>query len=213
MFYVVGVRHPVENMVLATQFFSQDLGFYPVKKEGYHSWLENGSMCITLEEGEPQHLMLELQCPDVEIEYQRLIKKHPNIRTLQAVQQVDTRIDCRVACPHGLTLILAKTLNEDDLNLLLPLPSTLVWDEAVDLRTRRILRSVPLGFRDSARKRVTERAEYAAVEKGLLAVGEAEAMHSMVAITPAFQHRALMENMQDEGINSDLYLDASKIEM
>lgn len=211
MHYVISLHHQVENPERTAQFFINTLGFYHAEKDGYALFLENGSVTIHLEKGETRDLSLTLQCSHIEKDCQALLED-PNITLIQDITRTDNRIHCQLQCRDGIHLILNKILNEDDLEILIPLPSSLVWDEATDLRIRRILRMVPLGFRESARKRITEKAEYDSVEQGLLMVSESIALHSMVAITPAFQIRALMELLINEGIDSSLYIDASSIE-
>ncbi|MDQ6962708.1 MAG: hypothetical protein Q9M28_09320 [Mariprofundaceae bacterium] len=211
MHYVISLEHQVKNPELAAQFFIDTLGFYQTGKDGYPFFLENGSLSVNLVQGESHDLTLTLQCSDVEKDCLVLLKD-PDVHLLQEITQTDHRIHCALQCNHGIRLILNKILNEDDLDILLPLPSSLAWDEKTDLNIRRILRMVPLGFRKSARQRITDKAEYDSVEQGSLMVNESLAMQTMVAITPAFQIRALMEVMNDEGIDSSLYIDASSIE-
>jgi len=212
MHYVIAFKHQVNDPQQTVRFFVKYLGFQAPEKEGYPFYVENGATSIIFEQGEPQTLLLELQCNHVEKEAQNLLQ-HTDITCLQNTQQHDNRIECRLQCRDNIQLHLTKVLNEDDLDLLLPLPKSLVWNEKTEMQIRRMLRLVPLGFRESARQRVTEKAEYMAVEQGELMVDESCAMKSIVTITPQFQHRALMESMQHEGINDTLYLDINKIEM
>jgi len=52
---------------------------------------------------------------------------------------------------------------------------------------------------------VTERAEYLAVKGGDLMVNESYAMRALVDVTLEFQHPAMYEAMQNEGIDTQAY--------
>jgi hypothetical protein len=65
-----------------------------------------------------------------------------------------------------------------------------------------MLKLVPIGFRQAARTRVTERAEMLAGEAGQILVNLDNAVRALAATTPVFQQSALVSALQQEGIDT-----------
>lgn len=189
----------------AAHFLKDALKFHIEYRPGYGWWAENGAVNLILQEGKCEHAILEIQCSNIEQDSAQLLAR-PDIHALTDIQQQENRIEQTLATDCGITLKLSKILNEDDMGELVPLPSTLPWDEQTDLHTRRILRIVPLSFREKARQQVTQRAEYLAVEAGQLHVQQDHAMQAFVDITLDFQYQALFDAMQKEGIDASAYM-------
>ncbi|MDQ6954634.1 MAG: hypothetical protein Q9M20_04245 [Mariprofundaceae bacterium] len=193
----------------AAHFLKDALGFDIEFRQGYGWWAENGSITLILQEGLDNIPMIEVQCTDIENDSAALLQR-PDIQALSERNQQGNRIEHRLISDCGITLLLSKVLNEDDMGELLKLPTTLAWDEQTALQTRRILRIAPLSFRKSARQRVTERAEYLAIEAGDLCVQHAHAMQSFLDITLNFQYEALFDAMREEGIDPAPYMQQTK---
>jgi len=186
-------------------FLKNALNFQIEYRSSYGWWVENGSVTIILQAGNANNPCIEIQCTHIETDSEHLLQR-PDIQAMTAIQQHQNRIEQQLLCDCGIILRLSKVLNEDEMGELLSLPSSLPWDNKTDVCTRRILRIVPLSFREKARERVTQRAEYIAVEAGSLMVQETHAMQAFVEITLDFQYQALFDAMQQEGIHAITYM-------
>ena len=190
---------------ITAKFLKDALNFYIEYRSGYGWWVENGAITIILQEGSANNPSIEVQCTHIETDSELLLQR-PDIQAATPIEQHHSRIEQQLLCDCGITLRLSKVLNEDEMGELISLPSSLPWDSKTDACTRRILRIAPLSFREKARERVTQRAEYIAVEAGSLMVQEAHAMQAFVEITLDFQYQALFDAMQQEGIHATTYM-------
>ena len=68
---------------------------------------------------------------------------------------------------------------------------SLDWHGEAELCVKKILLQVPIGFRQSARIRITERAEILAAECGLITVDIDHAVQALAQATPTFQHQSI----------------------
>jgi hypothetical protein len=205
MHFAVATYLTTANPENTASFLKDALNFQIEYRPGYGWWVENGSVTIILQAGNANNSNIEIQCTHIEKDSQHLLQ-HPDIQAITTIQQHNNRIEQQLLCDCGIILRLSKVLNEDEMGELLSLPSSLPWDKNTDLCTRRILRIAPLSFREKARERVTQRAEYIAVEAGSLMVQEAHAMQAFVEITLDFQYQALFDAMQQEGIHAITYM-------
>lgn len=204
MYFAIASHIFVPNPKEAALFLQDCLGFQSQYQASYGWRAENGAVSLLIHEAKQAQATLELQCNNLQKDAEELLK-HSAIHALSDIQQDGYRLEQRCISDCGITLVLSQILNEDDLGELPDLPTSLPWDEDTILHVQRILRIVPLDFRSKARQRVTERAEYLAVEGGDLMVHEAYAMRALVDVTLTFQHTALYEAMQNEGIDSRMY--------
>ncbi len=208
MFFAIASYMDVPNPEQAAAFLEQRLGFQCQYKEGYGWCAENGAVCLVLQQGDGAHAILELSSGNPEEDAQ-LLMEHDDIHADGELEQHGRRIQQCLIADCGIRLRLSRVLTEDDLGELPELPCQLPWDDDAKLHTQRILRIVPLCFRDKARERVTERAEYLAVSEGLLMVEETQAMQSLVDSALDFQYESVYDAMLEEGIDSTPYQVAS----
>jgi len=205
MQFAIATRLAVPDPKATADFLKDALTFQAEYKDGYGWWLENGAITIILEQGNTATPTLEVQCTDIERDRAALLQR-PDIQAIKPISQQGNRIEQLLHSDCGINLMLSKVLDEDEMGELLPLPTSLAWDEQVDIKTRKILRIVPLSFRDTARQRIAERAEYLCVEAGELCVQLPHAMQAFVDITLDFQYQALFDAMQKEGIDAEYYM-------
>ncbi len=205
MQFAIATYLNIRNPETAASFLEDALDFKIAYKAGYGWWAENGAVTIILQESTTDNATIEVQCTHIEKDSACLLQR-PDVQALTDIQQNQNRVEQQLICDCGILLRLSKVLNEDEMGELLPLPSSLPWDNKTDEITRRILRIAPLSFREKARERVTQRAEYIAVESGSLMVQEAHAMQAFVDITLDFQHQTLFDAMQQESIDASTYM-------
>ena len=189
----------------AVKLFTEAFEFSVEEQPDGRRRLENGAISLVVGHGEGPPYELEVSCDDAAAEGQRLLVLE-GVSAAGPITRKDHCIEQRLLCACGVVLMLNQTLDEDDRDELLPLPTSLEWEETVDVCVRRMLRWVPIAFRAKARERVTVSAEYLAVEAGLLCVEESHAMRGFVSSTLDFQHRSLAEAMVKEGVDPSLYL-------
>ena len=204
MFFAIASYMHVANPEHAADFLQQRLGFQCQYKDGRGWCAENGAMSLVLQQGDSAHSILEVESSNPEEDAQKLMA-FDDIHADGALERHGRRIQQALIADCGIRLLLSHILTEDDLNELPELPCQLPWDEQAKLHTQRILRIVPLCFRDKARERVTERAEYLAVAAGGLTVDEPQAMQALVDSALSFQYESVYEAMQDEGIDPSPY--------
>jgi len=204
MYFAIATHIFVHSPEKSAAFLHECLDFQTQYKEGYGWCAENGAVSLLIQEAEQTQAVLEIQCNHLAEDADKLLE-NSSIQALSYIEQDDHRMQQRLISACGITLILSQILTEDDLGELPDLPKSLPWDEATTLHVQRILRIVPLGFRSKVRQRVTERAEYLAVEGGDLMVNENYAMRALVDVTLKFQHPAMYEAMQKEGIDTQIY--------
>jgi len=206
MHFAIAVRLNLTRPEAVATFLNNALGFRIEYRPADGWWVENGSITLVLQQKDNVATpIIEVQCTQIEHDSATLLQRS-DIQAMTTIQQRDNRIEQFLVCDCGITLLLSKVLNEDEMHALLPLPTSLPWHEQTELQTRRILRIVPLSFRDKARQRVTERAEYLAVEAGDLCVQHEHAMQAFLDITLNFQYEALFDAMRKEGINPEPYM-------
>ncbi|OIO66815.1 MAG: hypothetical protein CO186_00680 [Zetaproteobacteria bacterium CG_4_9_14_3_um_filter_49_83] len=203
MYYVVAVAFPTPEPERSAQFLKNRLNFN-IKYEHDSWWAENGSTSLHLIQGDGSGV-LEIQCSDIVSDSRQLLA-FPELEACTELTKHQQQLTQELQCDCGFKLCISKALNEDERDEIIALTTTLPWDEMVRENVQRILLITPLAFRDSARKKVAERAEYITVEGGELTVGLAQAMQALVEITLKFQHPALYEAMLQQNINASQYL-------
>lgn len=197
---VVAVVHRVPDVVAAAAFFERVLWMTRVDDER----LSSGALelrLLPLGKNAPQHL-LEIEVATASAaECAAALLKEPNATLLpEPPHPAPDRIELVVRMRHGVVVRVVHTLDEDDLGVLPPLPTSLEWVPEAVLLVQTTLRIVPIAFRDLARVRMTERAEYEACRAGAVEVNVALAVHGMLAATPPFQLAALREALDEAGV-------------
>jgi len=173
--------------------------------------LDNGAIALRLEpragrsrqlEGGSSGVELQVETDDLDGALDTLSHRATVLRRGPDRRPAENRIVREIELAGEVTVHLVRSLTEDDLGILPPLPASLVWREESDGLVRRVLRSVPLTFREAARSRVTRRAESIALEAGFVEVGLLPAVRGLAEATPAFQHATLRKALDDEGIDA-----------
>lgn len=203
MFYTTACYLHSPSPKQTTTFLVDILGFEILSTEPI-PLLSNGSLSLRLVRGETPAI-LELQCSNIEDDSQSLLQ-YPNIHKRTEIVRHKHYLEQHLYCDVGMTLILIKPLSEDDNHELLPLPTSLFWEDSLIEQAQYILKATPLAFREKARKNMVEKAEYLSVDAGGLEALEDHVMQAFVQITPPFQHQTLFEAMKVQGIDADKYL-------
>lgn len=202
--HALSVVHPVADLEETVRFFTDVLSM-PVRVRGA-DWavVDNGSVSLRLvrSAAPPQLVALELMAADIDASAAQLLAE-PGVERAGEVEWVSpSRKELRLAArAHGLELVLARDYDEDELAVVPPLPTSLPWTEqALDV-VQTLLREVPVVFRGSARTRITERAEYLAVESGEVEVAPHHGIRAVIQVTPAFQLARLRQSLVALGLD------------
>ena len=200
MRYVTAVSLTVRDASACADFLCEALGYQREQQDdGQGIWLNNGCTPLRLSEGEGA-ACLQVCCSDVGRDA-AVLMQHPAITSHDDITQSGALVVQRLHSRFGLDLQCYRILNEDEMDVLPPLPANLPWDEQCDLQVRRILRIVPVDFRQKARQRVTERAEYLTLAAGDITVSQAHAVQALRDVTLDFQQQALTDALRAEGID------------
>ncbi|MDQ6975404.1 MAG: hypothetical protein Q9M22_02435 [Mariprofundaceae bacterium] len=205
MFYAMAIHFSVPVPKKAALFLRDTFDFKCFYQDD-ESWLaKNDAITLVLHTGKPSSVALQLHSTDMAVDSSYL-SKLPHVYAMDAsIQQQGALCWQHFNTDCGLQLCLCRTLNEDELAVLPPLPKNLPWDEQVDSLVRHVLRIVPVDFRNKARARITERAEFLCLGEGDLLVTEGVAIQALKDATLDFQQRELYETLQEQGIDVDRY--------
>jgi len=209
MLYPMGIHCTVPEPKQAALFLGDVFDFECFCQDD-GSWLaKNDALTLILHAGEPSSTALQLHSTNLAKDAAYL-SHHPHIHAIDlTIQQQGALCWQNFQADCGLRLCLSRTLNEDEMAILLPLPTNLPWDESTDLLVRRVLCIVPVDFRNKARERVVERAEFLCLERGALLVTESDAIEALQDVTLDFQQRELYETLQQQGVDVDCYFKGS----
>ncbi|MDG4549204.1 MAG: DUF2621 family protein [Candidatus Contendobacter sp.] len=206
MSFAFAVIHAVDDVARAAAFFRDVLDFQEHSQGRDWAQVENGALTIRLVAADrfaraPSDLELDLATPDVAAASAALLERE-GLEPLMAATWVSAeRMEARLRAPHRVVLTLSRVFDEDARGILPELPTSLVWAEDAAMSIKRLLRFVPVSFREQARKRVTERAETLAITAGDVTVDQDIALRALIMTTPAFQHEGLRAALRDEGID------------
>lgn len=210
MNFVVSVIHSVDDLADAAAFLCRVLGFQQKPAASNAIIVENGAVAIRLVTAKTELpntvLTLELHTQDTATTLTQL-RDHAGISLLhQAENNVrQERTETLLQAPHGIKIMLVQEFNEDQLDISPPLPTELIWHDEAEACVKRMLKLVPISFRQPARVRVTERAEMIAGENASITVTLADALHALADTTPLFQRAILISTLQAEGIDTTIY--------
>ena len=204
MDFTTAVIHHVNDLSGAESFLSDALGFNQQTPTDNGVLVENGALAIRLvQTAEAKAVTASL---NLEIQTSDIAKTTAKLRGIPSVQVIDERVqisqqrvETRLQGSHGIVITLAQEFNEDDLGILPPLPTSLDWQKNAEDCIKQVLPQVPIGFRQAARVRITERAEMLAAEEGLITVNIAQAVKSLAQVTPLFQHQVLEIELKNQG--------------
>ncbi|MFO1349295.1 MAG: DUF2621 family protein [Gammaproteobacteria bacterium] len=206
MNFVTAVVHAVADLEGAAAFFMEALDFREQSRGLNAIVVENGALAIRLVaagENRAGELELEMTTADLDGAAAQWLQRQ-EVSQISAPAWVNPeRMEMRLRAPHGVVLRLAREFDEDELGVLRDLPTSLDWMEEAESCVKRILRFVPVGFRDNARRRVTERAEHLAIKAGEVTVDKTTALRGLVLATPDFQIEGLRQSLRAEGVDPE----------
>jgi hypothetical protein len=203
MDFVISVIHPVADFAEAKAFLCDTLGFQCKQATAEAVIVDNGSLAVRLvpvKDTVQGNLHLELHSQNRELTTDTLLSL-PNVSLItRDIAIGPQRLESHFQGPQGIVIIVAQEYSEDELDIMPPLPMSLLWDDDAEQCVKQMLRLTPLGFRAAARTRITEQAEMLAGEEAAITVTIANAVRALAEVTPAFQHPALVSALQQHGI-------------
>ena len=207
MRFVADVVHNVRNLEQVLDLLVQGLDFQVESQRDQTCVLNNGAITIrltcdnSLDQG-VLHLSMETNDLAESCDYLTGLQ----FTALAEEHWVSVyRKELPMQGPHGIHITLARNYNEDELGIVPDLPMSLEWREEAESIIKKLLALVPISFRDSARCKITQKAEADTIVEGETIVGLDSAMKAIVYCTPAFRMQELRENMDKLGIDTSLY--------
>lgn len=208
MNFVISVIHSVADLAEAATFLCDALDFQCKYQSAEALVVENGAITVRLvpgKESEQGCLNLELQTRNLAQITAELLSLPDVTLIVQPVAITPERVESRLQGPYGIIITLVQEFNEDELGVIPPLPTSLIWNEDADDCIRQMLRLIPISFREAARVRITERAEMLAAEDASITVNIDCALQALADVTPLFQHPVLMSALLQCGIEPSGY--------
>jgi hypothetical protein len=205
--YVISVIHKVADLTQAENFLIDQLGFKSTAAGDGWVELDNGALGVKLLQSDVadcSELNFNISCSDFEDTLEKYQKQGFKLVSqpfwsAASVQQAYLR------GPHHLHLTIFREYDEDELDILPELPTSIDWSADARKMIRQLLKSVPVSFRELARVRVTDTAESNTIVAGETEVSLPLALQSMVQVTPGFQHEGLKAEMNKNGIDPEDY--------
>ena len=211
MNFTTAVIHRVDDLLMAVSFLTDVLGFNQQTITADGTIVENGALAIRLvQTGDEQNsvgsLYLEMQTNDINQTASELLDRADIQLIQQHIEISQQRTETHLQGPDGIIIILAQEFNEDDLGIIPSLPTSLDWQQDAEDCVKQILLQVPIGFRQAARTRITERAEMLVAEHGLISVDVDRAVLALAQVTPIFQHQGIEIALKERNIDpGDLF--------
>ncbi len=204
--FVLSVCHRVVDPQTTASWLVSELDFWSGEVFPDGAVVENGALSLRLllcadraESVRP--LRLEVVCRDLAASSHRLTS-FPGVASLAAARQVSSnRLEQRLKTPFGIELVLARTLDEDELGIKPPLEKNILWREAAEELVRETMRCVPLAFRADARAKAIARAEYLAGLEGSIEVEAEQAIRALIETTPEFKRDDLQRSLISQGVD------------
>jgi len=200
--YPLAVRYRTCDLARAEAFLSGVLDI-PVRERGKgYLRLDNGSICLWLVEGTapaPQTpLTLVLAAGDVKAAMLELLTRPFVVLHREPTWTGPDRFEAELRLEDWLHLVVGRTYNEDELDVVPDLETELEWEPPARELLRLLLKRVPVSFRQSARDKSVARSECLAVERGDVIVQKLDAIRAIVEVTPRFQHQLLRDALIDQ---------------
>ncbi|MDH5355352.1 MAG: hypothetical protein OEY09_12985 [Gammaproteobacteria bacterium] len=207
MEYVMAVVHAASDLNYVERLLVENFDFSRRKEGSRRIELTNGAITIFLvdQDGESNTtLRLAFSTGDLQA----------SINSLEAAGFVTSggpewvnewRQEVKLVGPENIQVDLYREYNEDELGIVPDLPKSLDWMEDAEAMTRQLLTSVPISFRESARTKVTKKAEANAIVEGDTIVTLDVACQAIVDMTPDFQYKTLRTEMISNGLNPNDY--------
>ena len=197
---LVAVVHAVRELDAAARFCREALGLPERERGEGFAVFDSGAVALRLvAAAHDGATILELATSGLE-EAAAALLSHPGVAAGGPTRRAGAREERGLRAPHGLSLVLARQLSEDELPEPPPLPASLPWRAEATSLLQALLRLVPAELRDLARRKATEASEVVAVEAGEVEVAVAHAVRGLLRATPAFQQPRLLEELARRGL-------------
>jgi hypothetical protein len=202
-YHAIGVYVGVRDLGVSVEFFGSVLQM-PVRVAGA-GWatVDNGSISLRLVEGAAaaEPVAVELTTRDV-AETTAELCALPGVEVASEVAWVHPgRQEQRLSTPHGVTLVVARDYDEDELGVVPDLPTSLPWDDVAVQTAQELLANIPVSFRTHARQEVTTHSEHLTVQAGDVVVTETIAIRAVIQLTPALKLGALRTALEARGLD------------
>ena len=203
-----GISHidiQVTSLTKGRQLWSEVIGLMINKEgEGYVE-LDSGNVAIRLIEVPriEQTTTLRLSVPSVKQAYEKLLN-HGAIGKYQPMKTPDLEKIACVTDSNGHSIILWRSLSEDEWDFVPELPKTGEWYPEAEELLVRLLSHVPAFFRMLARRKVTRVVEQLAKEDNS-AVTREHVIKGYITSSAKVTRSRLIEPLNAEGINPDDY--------
>ena len=185
-YFPVSIIHDVERLDEAVEFLEKGLEFATQSRDSDEARLDNGAIAIRLTRGSGSRLRIDIHTRDLDAAARRL--SEVGARPIDEARWISAQCQQqRFDAPHGFDLLLSRLYNEDEVGIVPDLPTSLEWSPDAIEQVKVLLRRVPVDFRDQARRRATERAEYLALERGDVSVDLELGIRAIIQMTPAFR--------------------------
>lgn len=207
MNYAISVVHKVKDLHSTQKFMTEVLEFTPGEQGDDFILMQNGALNIRLlldENNSEQRLQLDVSCSDLDAAI-HFYCGH-GFEQLHEAIWLHTYRKQTVLENKTMQLTLFREYNEDELDIIPPLEVSLQWHEDALQLTQVLIKTIPVTFRDTARKKIVAAAEAAAVIEGLLEVDQKIAILAVIKATPSFQHEALHDELIKNGLDAKDYL-------
>jgi len=166
------------------------------------SVLENGALRIRLVHNSDkagQLLNLEISSTDIEVAI-KFYQQYGFIQTgdLHWVHCAREEVTMQAELP--ICLVISRDYNEDELGIMPELQTSLEWHKDALLITQRLVKTIPINFRDIARGKIISMAEADTIVVGQIEVNQQRAIDAIIKVTPNFQHEALKDEIIKNGL-------------
>lgn len=209
-FHPIAISHPVGDLVGARDFLVEALGLPLVEWGARWALLDNGTLAVRLLEASAAPaapLQIELTTGNV-AETADALELRPEVSSRsEEIWRSPDRCEVHLEVQGWLRLIVFRAYDEDEMNVVPELPTTMRWSSDADATLRALLRRVPLPFRQRARDRSTETAERVSSAQRLDEVGLSIAVEALAEVTPNVQHGVLRAALVELEVPQDLWSD------
>ncbi len=206
MNYAIAIIHKVIDLQLVKNFMSDQLEFIASEESDNFVVMENGALNIRLildVNNTQQRLHLDVSSDDLNLTIETyLAEGFVQIGEVIWLNTYRKQVDLQ---NKYFQFTIFQEYNEDELGIIPPLNVSLDWhDNALSL-TQFLVKTVPVTFREIARKKIIACAEADAVVAGLFEVDQTIAIQAVIKSTPTFQHTALRDELIKHNLNPKDY--------
>ncbi len=166
------------------------------------SVLENGALRIRLVHNSDkagQILNLEISSTDIDAAIP-FYQQYGFMQTGEQHWVGCAREEVTMQAEIPICLVISRDYNEDELGIMPELQTSLEWHKDALLITQRLVKTIPINFRDIARSKIISMAEADTIVAGQIEVDQQLAIDAIIKATPNFQHDALKDEIIKNGL-------------